>query len=68
MATWMLFIGRVTPTTLQWYAMAVLSGACGLLTYVVRAPRPRLHLLAVAVVLAVVGVTGKLLITTGNRS
>ncbi|MGK5441803.1 hypothetical protein ACSNN7_08270 [Micromonospora sp. URMC 105] len=58
MATWMIFIGQATPTTFPWYAVAVLSGAFGLSTYVVREPRPRLYVLAVAVLLAVVGVVG----------
>lgn len=58
MATWMIFIGQATPTNLPWYAVSILSGAFGLSTYFVREPRPRLYVLAVAVVLAVVGVTG----------
>ncbi|MET7970884.1 hypothetical protein [Micromonospora sp. NPDC005305] len=60
-ATWMLFIGQVTPASFPWYAVSVLSGAFGLATYFVREPRPRLYVLAVAVVLAVVGVTGMFL-------
>lgn len=58
MATWMIFIGQPTPTTFPWYAISILSGAFGLSTYVVREPRPRLYVLAAAVVFAVVGVTG----------
>ncbi len=58
MATWLMFIGQATPTSFVWYAVAVLSGVFGLATYFVREPRPRLYVLAVAVVLAVVGVTG----------
>ncbi|MFI7575781.1 hypothetical protein [Micromonospora sp. NPDC049497] len=57
-ATWMLFIGQATPASFLWYGVAILSGAFGLATYVVREPRARLYVLAVAVALAVVGVTG----------
>ncbi|WBC12789.1 hypothetical protein O7600_16525 [Micromonospora sp. WMMA1998] len=60
-ATWMLLIGQATPATFPWYAVAILSGAFGLATYFVRQSRPRLYVLAVAVVLAVVGVTGMFL-------
>lgn len=60
-ATWMLFIGQATPASFPWYAMSILSGAFGLTTYVVREPRPRSYLLAAAVILAVVGVTGMFL-------
>ncbi|MGC4745214.1 hypothetical protein ACLQ28_06070 [Micromonospora sp. DT201] len=57
-ATWMIFIDQPTPTTFPWYAVSILSGAFGLSTYFVREPRPRLYVLAAAVVLAVVGVAG----------
>ncbi|MGN9809931.1 hypothetical protein ACTMSW_11300 [Micromonospora sp. BQ11] len=58
MATWLMVIGEATPTSFVWYAVSILGGAFGLATYFVREPRPRLYVLAVAVVLAVVGVTG----------
>ncbi|MEU7929475.1 hypothetical protein [Micromonospora sp. NPDC049801] len=58
MATWMVFIGQPTPATFPWYAIAILSGALGLSSYVISEPRPRLYVLAAAVVFAVVGVTG----------
>ncbi|MCZ7435040.1 hypothetical protein O7598_01415 [Micromonospora sp. WMMC241] len=57
-ATWMLFMGQATPAIFPWYAVAILGGAFGLTTYFVRQSRPRLYVLTVAVVLAVVGVTG----------
>ena len=60
-ATWMLFIGQATPTSFPWYAVSILGGAFGLATYFVRESRPRLYVLAAAVVLAVVGVTGMFL-------
>ncbi|MEU8180147.1 hypothetical protein AB0B85_26575 [Micromonospora sp. NPDC049044] len=58
MATFMIFIEQPTPTTFPWYATSVLGGAFGLSTYAVREPRLRRYLLAAAVVLAVVGMTG----------
>ncbi|MFF4894735.1 hypothetical protein [Micromonospora chersina] len=57
-ATWMLVIGQATPASFPWYAVSILSGALGLATYFVREPRPRLYVLAAAVVLAGVGVAG----------
>ncbi|GAA3777692.1 hypothetical protein [Micromonospora maritima] len=60
-ATWMLLIGQATRAAFPWFAVAILSGAFGLATYVVRRWRPRLYVLAVAVVLAVVGMTGMFL-------
>ncbi|MGC4810581.1 hypothetical protein ACLQ29_08660 [Micromonospora sp. DT228] len=61
MATWMIFINQPTPTTFPWYAISILGGAFGLATYVMREPRPRRFVLAAAVVLAAVGMTGILL-------
>ncbi|SCG75547.1 hypothetical protein GA0070213_115136 [Micromonospora humi] len=60
-STWMLFIGQATPTTFPWFAVAILGGAFGLATHFVRRSRPRRYVLVVAVVLAVVGVTGMFL-------
>ncbi|MFE9957093.1 hypothetical protein [Micromonospora sp. NPDC005299] len=60
-ATWMLVIGQATPASLPWYAVSILGGAFGLATYFVRESRPRLYVLAAAVVLAVVGVSGMFL-------
>ncbi|MBF5032428.1 hypothetical protein IRY44_21980 [Micromonospora sp. ANENR4] len=60
-AVWMLFIGQATPATFPWYAVSIVGGAFGLATYFVREPRSRLYVLAVAVVLVVVGVTGMFL-------
>ena len=58
LAIWMLLIGQATPVTFPWYAVSILGGAFGLVTYLVREPRARLYVLAVAVILAVVGMTG----------
>ncbi|MET7969112.1 hypothetical protein [Micromonospora sp. NPDC005305] len=61
-ATWMILIGQATPASFPWYAASVLGGVLGLATYAVREPRPRRYVLAAAVVLAVVGVTGIFLV------
>ncbi|MFG1741553.1 hypothetical protein ACGFLT_26360 [Micromonospora chalcea] len=65
-ATWMLSIGQVTPATLPWYAVSILGGAFGAVTYFVREPRPRSYVLAAAVALAMVGVTGMFLTHQGR--
>ncbi|MFE2613952.1 hypothetical protein ACFXA2_10110 [Micromonospora chalcea] len=65
-ATWMLSIGQATPATLPWYAVSILGGAFGAVTYFVREPQPRSYVLAVAVALTVVGVTGMFLTDQGR--
>ncbi|MFJ1538491.1 hypothetical protein ACIODS_08120 [Micromonospora chalcea] len=52
---------EASPATFPWYAVSILGGGFGAATCSVRAPRPRLYVLAVAVVLAAAGVTGMFL-------
>ncbi|NES13257.1 MULTISPECIES: hypothetical protein [Micromonospora] len=62
LATWMIFIGEVTPARLPWYAASIVGGALGLATYGVRSARARLYVLAAAVALALVGLAGIFLV------
>ncbi|MFC4107868.1 hypothetical protein [Micromonospora zhanjiangensis] len=61
-ATFMIVIGEVTPARLPWYAASIFGGALGLCSYAIQEPRRRLFILGAAALLAIVGLTGALIV------